>query len=111
MSTASSHSKHLQNLNSLRSYIKKVDSNLSALAHSIGADLKSLDTSLNKGTPHAKKYLPRTPKSSASFEQMLFDGLLGKRTGSNSGGGYQTSSSQLWAQIASSITKSISRSL
>jgi len=113
MSNKTSHPMHVQNLNSLKNYIKNIDSHLNQLSHTIGADLKGLGTSLHKGALHPKKYLPHPRKTSMSFEQALYKGLLGGNLGTSSSGSsiYRTSSGQIWAQIAAQVSKAMGRGL
>ena len=105
---------HVQDLKFLQDYIRKIDSSLSGLSHTIGADLHGLGSSLTK-TPgnHKSRYLPKPPRVPASSN--FFGDLLGisgsSRSSSSNTKPYQVSTSQIWAGIASGIRSAIRRSL
>jgi len=108
---------HVNDLKFLQDYIQKIDSSLSGLSHTVGAEIKELGASLTK-TPglHHSRYLPKPPRPPASFfSSSLFTSLLGGLSKNQNSPtytmSYQSSTGQMWADLAAGISKAVKRNL
>jgi len=120
MQHRTSYSTHSSNLNFLKSYIKSVDATLAHLSHLVGAHINELDKSLSKrsGKHSVKVHMAKLQTPASTSEKSIFSAITRSISYSASNPSASSNSAfsrmsrrQVLAEIAASITKSISRDL
>lgn len=95
----------------MNDYTQQTESALSSLSHTVGAHIKQLDNILKKGsTVHAvKKRTPRTLKAPEGLIGSIESAFTGSRASSFNAS--KSSSGQVMADLASAISRAMSRDL